>query len=863
MLRVRVADPRGRGCGGSEWGTRIKGFSRMVGTRYPGHVIDVVSECAFRVSRLGWCLSTGQPALTVICKATYLLAPGESPLAPEQNAVNEEDRHWDDDPRQSLYAPSDLVPFKARPEVLLVGHAFALRGEPVRSLLVRLRVGSVDKALEMHADRAWTVERNLREGAPFSKMRLWYERAAASDENPVGMSFDEAPDGRGLWEVPNLQPAGVVMSRPEDRFGPIGFGPLSPSWPPRRARLRRYADTWRLGGWEERVLPADFDAMYFNAAPLDQQLDELHPAEWLTLEGLHPKHGWLFTRLSGARPRAMLERSGRADEEVRLRADTLWIDTDRGVCTLVWRGALSVMHALDARRVVVRMEGGQAPPMAMAMTETLGGGMGIGKALPFTTDRGFQPERRGEVGAVMASGASIDAATPSVATTTGEMSPAFPFRPAPDAWAAEPEPPTPPAPRAAMDDATGTVLGVRRMPQDILPFAPPIEPPPSRRPEPAAWTAPVPSLLAAPTLPIRELDVGLWTEGPPSVPVPPWVAPSLDGAAMAPRPLSIPWSAEVAPSAAIVASVEASSNAAAARERDARLAEGSESSRIRRVVKEAAPEATEAQEIVELLWFDPKALARIRTRWPDLIMELAFEALDPVHDLPTEEPEEARDRHDVFGVLTDGKAIDGSGIATAVRGAVNSKGRFTPPLVLVAGELSFPFDALETLKAVMAVVSPTGANDKRLKEWLDAAGEVLARPYLQGSTRAVEKLTQDLKEQAARASKGLTVENIEAVVERLLLEQRKYQRKKVFGEECIRALLGPAKGREAAVPVYLPRHLENALPMYASLRVRLLAEAHLRQDQYEGSKVALRVLGVGRVLQPDMLDAPSRASPIQ
>ncbi len=73
----------------------------------------------------------------------------------------------------------------------------------------------------------------------------------------------------------------------------------------------------------------------------------------MTLEGLHPDHTRLVTSLPGVRPRAMLERSGRPAEELRLRADTLWIDTDRGVCTMTWRGAVPLAHAGETGRVVV------------------------------------------------------------------------------------------------------------------------------------------------------------------------------------------------------------------------------------------------------------------------------------------------------------------------------------------------------------------------------------------------------------------------------------------------------------------------------------------------------------------------------
>jgi hypothetical protein len=73
-------------------------------------------------------------ALTLVCKATYRLEPHVSPLAEMQEAINEADNHWDDDETRSLYAPTDVVPFKPRADVLLVGHAFAPGGQPVRSL---------------------------------------------------------------------------------------------------------------------------------------------------------------------------------------------------------------------------------------------------------------------------------------------------------------------------------------------------------------------------------------------------------------------------------------------------------------------------------------------------------------------------------------------------------------------------------------------------------------------------------------------------------------------------------------------------------------------------------------------------------
>ena len=93
--------------------------------------MEVVSVSPLRAGSLLWQAKPGAWVLTVVCKATYDLAPAESPLAPEQEAPNEDDTYWNDDPGRSLHSAADLVPFKVRADVLLVGHAFAPGNRPV------------------------------------------------------------------------------------------------------------------------------------------------------------------------------------------------------------------------------------------------------------------------------------------------------------------------------------------------------------------------------------------------------------------------------------------------------------------------------------------------------------------------------------------------------------------------------------------------------------------------------------------------------------------------------------------------------------------------------------------------------------
>jgi hypothetical protein len=53
--------------------------------------MDIVSLCRLRVAGLLWQPRAGAHALTILCKATFALRPGESPLAEEQDAPSKLD----------------------------------------------------------------------------------------------------------------------------------------------------------------------------------------------------------------------------------------------------------------------------------------------------------------------------------------------------------------------------------------------------------------------------------------------------------------------------------------------------------------------------------------------------------------------------------------------------------------------------------------------------------------------------------------------------------------------------------------------------------------------------------------------------
>ena len=320
--------------------------------------MDVVSVSPFRVGSVLWRSRPDRWTLTVICKGTYALAPGIASLSSEQEDVNDRDNFWDDDPHRSVYAPGDLAPFKPRADVMLVGHAFAPRSEMVRALTTRLIVGEMEKAVEVTSPRVWTREGELREGARWSKLPLRWECAAGGIEtwNPVGVSAAAPPDPYGQRLLPNLQPPDLRVAQWADFFVPIGFGPIASTWRIRRDKLGARAAGWSDEAWPQIPLDDDFDGEFFQAAPLDQQIEALHDDATIVLEYLHPDHPRLTTKLPGVHPHAFVDVPGSAPHDLVMTADTLWIDTDRGLGTVTWRGQVAMEGPDQLGRVLLALE---------------------------------------------------------------------------------------------------------------------------------------------------------------------------------------------------------------------------------------------------------------------------------------------------------------------------------------------------------------------------------------------------------------------------------------------------------------------------------------------------------------------------
>lgn len=319
--------------------------------------MQLVASGPFPTGTLIWRSRRGPLALTVVSKATFTLAPGVSPVATAQVPLQERDEFAGHDPARWLRAPADLVPYKIRGDVVLVGQAYAPGARPVRALRVRLAAFGVDKSLDVLCDRRLTHDGRLLEGAPFVSMPLGWDRAAGGAQNPAGIAAVLAPDLYGTVPLPNV----VAPDAALDRSAPAGLGPIAIWWPGRAEKPGRRGAGSLPTSWKDAAVPEDADDALFQVAPPDQQPARVDAGASIYLENLHPACAQLSTRLARVSLQATVERSGRAPEPLALAPDTIWFDTERGICTVTWRGCIGLARLDEAGAVRVWSAVAEAP----------------------------------------------------------------------------------------------------------------------------------------------------------------------------------------------------------------------------------------------------------------------------------------------------------------------------------------------------------------------------------------------------------------------------------------------------------------------------------------------------------------------
>jgi hypothetical protein len=132
---------------------------------------------------------------------------------------------------------------------------------------------------------------------------------------------------------------------------------------------------------------------------------------------------------------------------------------------------------------------------------------------------------------------------------------------------------------------------------------------------------------------------------------------------------------------------------------------------------------------------------------------------------------------------------------------------------------------------------------------VESIHEIFKMPWVQGLAGVIEGLTAQVRELYAQGLRALPLRQLDAHIERTLLQQRHFQKRTVLGQSRIRCLLSSGSQGSPAVAAYLPEGLARDLPTFQRFTARIVAEIRPQLDQYESSAHALRVILLGRVIR--------------
>lgn len=837
----------------------------------------IVTTPQIPATHLSWHSRAGDLTYTVICKASYSLVPGDAILVQNHEPLTEGDRHFDDDEQKSLSAASDLVPLKRRADVIVVGSVFAPPGTTSRRVIARIAVGGVDKSLVAHCDRSVNRDGDLLEGRPFSRMPLTYERARGGPEtdNPVGTT--SARDNVGKLQLPNFQPVAFEPEAPDYYVPTIGFGPIAAIWPSRARRLGGHAALPPEALLER---PEDIDPSYFNAAPLDQQLDELPSNAHLVLEALHPDHPRLVTRLPGHRARALVDMAGL---DLTLVCDTLVIDTDKSIATLTWRGSFRGDNLAPEERVIVALEGAdmhRSPDMlrkavpsgdetvtlkrrTIALPERpplpFGGGGGSGSS-PSLAGTPFQaPQGNGRTSSSTTTQASRPSPPPPRPLPVPPPPPSHPGIESPPRPPQAPPPMQPVMAPAIQPPPLAAAPPVMSQPLPQAPPMPPVMAPPQAGPGLGMSLAAAPlsavPLSSIPQPPLSQ-SIGSQATPPALVGVPPQSRQSHSdlgtfspSGALAPAYLSSP-RAPAAPAGPVAHDANAASRGVASASDAAARTDGTKAPKARTLENAPAASPKRPRAFVDLLWFDASAVERIRSQ-PQWVEKLrgTGKASPWLTEAASGEAtkREIEPQRYVARAMTRITPVDSQGIQQAVIDAIDDDGYLVRPLVVCEGDLALVYSPFEALRTSIALAEPLGATDKRLKEQLDAAADV-AKPERKSTLPMVEAALGRLRTAFQAANKVYAQNYLETAAERVLVDDRSYLRRMVLGGPKLVGTLAPSSG--APITVYLPDELSDRLPLLPRFRARIIAEPHAKQESSEGEGTVLVALALGRAIPP-------------
>jgi len=311
----------------------------------------------------------GQELHILVVSAAFEEREGTFGLAGEQSPIRAADVYRGDPTSSSVRYESDVAPEKPLVDVLIEGAAYATPNRSAAEVVVQVEIGDLRKQLVVSGDRRWRhgpFGLTLSAPQPFTRMPLVYERAfggfdqrdsnparhTCDSRNPIGVGFNGArsQDPTIETEAPNIEYPSERVRSISDRPAPAGLGVVGRGWQPRIRFAGTYDEQWVQQRWP--LLPEDFDARHYQAAPADQQMSRLKGGETVTLVNLTPDGLWRFT-LPVLNVPVRRYFDDRQEQLLSLRFDTIFIEPDLRRVTLTSRVTTRTVRNQGAFREIV------------------------------------------------------------------------------------------------------------------------------------------------------------------------------------------------------------------------------------------------------------------------------------------------------------------------------------------------------------------------------------------------------------------------------------------------------------------------------------------------------------------------------
>jgi len=326
-----------------------------------------------------------EPIFSVIVKRTYRIVPdGPAERADVDRPLRQIDQYYDDgDPDWStVQYESELAPYKASTDVVVIGKAYAPRGVATERTTVGVQVGDRRKILVVTGNRQCSYREDaapvFTDPEPFTEMEIRYDRAyGGRDEKSLpdipfvyprnfmgaGVVLRNVKEAVDRLSLPNIEdpedlltPERLFIEEP-DRWHlqplPEGFGWRQRMWYPRCALLGAYPPFIDPGTVtaEERMglLPQNhvalakqsrlrpMEAQFANGASLGMIFASLKGDEPVVLGRLTPD-GLLKFSLPGDAPSIGLD-LGQGMRPLEPKLHTVSIRPEDQELDLIWRGA--------------------------------------------------------------------------------------------------------------------------------------------------------------------------------------------------------------------------------------------------------------------------------------------------------------------------------------------------------------------------------------------------------------------------------------------------------------------------------------------------------------------------------------------